>query len=132
MSTTAVANLVVKVIEWIKERATRDRELESMSHTELQLLAADIGISEAELLAITPGISEHGDLLDEMIRAHGLDPELVRHIFVGAVREMEAVCARCRDAEVCRRELKAGTAAQRSRAFCGNADVIDELMGIDV
>jgi hypothetical protein len=132
MPATAAASLIGRIIDWIKARALRDDELDSMSHTELQLLAADIGISEADLLAITPGIRDHSDLLDEMILARGLDPELVRHIFVGAIRDMETTCARCRDAEFCRREIKAGTAAEHCHTFCGNAEVIDELLGIDV
>jgi hypothetical protein len=132
MPATPAASLVARILDWIKARVSQDGELAAMSHTERQLLAADIGISEAELWAITPQTSEHADLLDKMIQARGLDPELVRHIFLGAVRDMEATCARCRDVGLCRRELKAGTAGERSHGFCGNAGVIDELLGIDI
>jgi uncharacterized protein YjiS (DUF1127 family) len=132
MPAQATASLLSKILDWIKARVTQDSELAAMSHTERQLLAADIGITEAELWAITPHIDDHSDLLDKMIAARGLDPDLVRHIFRGATRDMEATCARCRDVGLCQRELKAGTAAAHSHGFCGNAGVIDELLGIDI
>jgi Family of unknown function (DUF6455) len=132
MPASSAASLFVKILDWIKTRATQDRELASLSHIERQLLAADIGITESELWAIMPAMSDHSELLDKMICARGLDPDLVRHIFVGATEDMEATCTRCHDVGVCRRELRAGTAARNSHAFCGNAEVIDELLGINV
>jgi hypothetical protein len=131
MSVPAAASLLVKILDWIKLRIRRDNELSAMSHTDLQLLAADIGMNEADLRAILPRLRDHSELLDKMIQARGLNPELVRHIFSGAIRDMEATCARCPDVAYCRRELKAGTAAKNCHAFCGNARVIDELLGID-
>lgn len=131
MSASAGDNLLARVFDWIKARAVLSSELAAMSRADLQLLATDIGVSEADLRAIAPQLSDHSDLLDKMITARGLEPELVRRIFVGAVRDMETTCARCRDAGFCERELKAGTAAARSHEFCGNATMIDELLGLD-
>ena len=121
-------NLLARALDWIKARAVRDNELSLLSRADLQLLASDIGVTEADLRDVVPTIGDHSDLMDQMMRARGLDPAAVRNAFRGVVRDMEVTCARCRDSGSCRLELEAGTAGAHSHEFCPNAGVMDELL----
>ena len=128
MSASAERNLFARALDWIKARVARNDELALMSRADLQLLASDIGVTEADLRDIAPRIGDHSDLMDQMMRARGLDPTAARRAFGGVVRDMEVTCARCWDSGVCRQELEAGTAGAHSHEFCANAGVINDLL----
>jgi hypothetical protein len=127
MSTSSDQALLARALEWLKRRFADDRELASFSSLERQTLAADIGVTESELTQIVLQPGDHSDLMDEMIRARGLDPEAVRRALNGA-RYMEVTCALCLDSGRCRKELASGTAAARCHDFCANAEAIDDLL----
>lgn len=127
MSASTDSNLLAKAFDWIRARASRDNELATMSHMDLHYLAADLGISEADVRDVVPRVTDHSVLMDRMMRARGLDPDAVRHSFGALVRDMEITCARCRDSRICRRELDSGTAAVYCHDFCANADAMDAL-----
>lgn len=128
MTASTEPTLFCRTLDWIKARATRDNELATMSRDDFQILAADIGVSESDLRDVVPKIGDHSDLMDKMMRARNLDPEAVRRAFRGVVRDMEVTCARCRSSGTCRLELEAGSAGARSHEFCGNAEVMDDLL----
>ena len=128
MTASTEPTLFCRTLDWIKARAVRDNELATMTRDDLQILAADIGVSESDLRHVVPQFGDHSDLMDKMMRARNLDPETVRRAFRGVVRDMEVTCARCRSSGTCRLELEAGTAGEHSHEFCGNAEVMDDLL----
>jgi hypothetical protein len=67
-------------------------------------------------------------LVYRMMYARGLDPVAVYRAFGSVVRDMEVTCACCRAANMCLRELDAGTADANCHEFCGVATVIDDLL----
>jgi len=123
----AEPSLLARAFDWIKARALRDNELGAMSRDDMHFLAADLGITEADLMDIAPRVTDHSDLMDRMMRIRGLDPDTVRHHFSALVRDMELTCARCSDVRQCRRELAAGTAAAHFHEFCPNAETMDQF-----
>jgi uncharacterized protein YjiS (DUF1127 family) len=127
MSAPTDPNLLSRAFDWMKTRTSRDNELAAMSHMDLQYLAADLGITEADVRDVVPRVTDHSDLMNKMMRARGLDPDAVRRSFSAVVRDMEVTCARCRDSRICRRELESGTAAMYCHDFCANAAAMDEL-----
>lgn len=120
--------LMTRAFDWLKTRAARDNEIAALSYGDLRYLAADLGVTEADLLDVVPRNTDNSGLMDKMMRARGLDPDAVRRSFSGLVRDMEVTCSRCRNAGTCQRELKAGTAAAHNHEFCGNAQAMDELI----
>src|SRR3954463_7206962 len=130
MSVSGESSLLARVFDWMKARLAQDSELANMSYQDLQFLASDIGVNVTDLRAIGPKITDHDDLMKQMMLARGLDPDAVRRAFGGVMRDMEITCARCRDVGVCQRELAANTAAAHCHEFCGNATVMDELLAI--
>jgi len=127
MPASADHSLLSKAFDWLKARMSRDNEFALMSPADMHALATDIGISHNELQQVVRQAGDHSDLMDQMIRARGLDPVAVRRALNGA-RYMEVTCALCLESGICRRELEAGTAAEHSHAFCANAPAIDEML----
>lgn len=127
MSTTADAGLLARAIDWLRARLARDNELAMLSHLDMHDLAADLGITDADTRDVIVLVSEHGELMDRMLRGRGLEPDAVRRCFGAIVRDLEVTCARCRDSRTCRRELDAGTAAMFCHDFCPNAAAMDRL-----
>jgi hypothetical protein len=130
MSLSGGPNLLTRVVDWLKAHVSSESELANMSYQDLQFLASDIGVSVADLRAIGPMITDHDDLLKQMLLQRGLDPDAVRRAFGGVMRDMEITCARCHEVGVCQRELKANTAAAHCHEFCGNAEVMDDLQAV--
>ena len=128
MTASTEPTLFCRTLDWIKARAVRDNELATMTRDDLQILAADIGVSESDLRHVVPQFGDHSDLMDKMMRARGLDPVAVRRAFSGVMHDMEVTCARCREIGACRLELRAGTAAEHCHEFCGNAEIMDALL----
>lgn len=128
MSAHTDTNLFARAFDWVKARVARDNELAAMSRADLGHLAADLGVSEADLIEVLPMVTDHSDLMDRMMRVRGLDPAEVRQSFATLVRSMEVACARCPDVAHCRRELAAGTAAAHYHEFCVNTEAMDDLV----
>ena len=81
MSASSELGLLAKAFDWIKARASRDNELAAMSRADLHYLAVDLGVTEADLRDIVPCVTDNSVLMDDMMRARGLDPDNVRHSF---------------------------------------------------
>ncbi len=127
MSATADSSLLGKAFDWIKARAIRDHELAAMSKDDLRYLAADIGVAESDLCGILPSMTDNSVLMDQMMRARGLDPAAVRSAFPALAHDMEAACGHCREAKTCRRALRDGSAEVRAHEFCVNAETMDDI-----
>lgn len=130
MSSQSLQGLLGRTLDWIKARAIRDNELAAMSRDDLGYLASDLGLSEADLRGVIPIVADHSELMDQMMRARGLDPDTVRRSFTTLVRSMEVACTHCADVRTCRRELAANTAAAHCHEFCVNAEEMDELLAV--
>lgn len=79
-------NLLARAFDWVKARAVRDNEIAAMTRADLRFLAADPGLSEADLLDVMPRVSDHSDLMDKMMRARRLDPDAIRGFAAGNSR----------------------------------------------
>jgi len=95
---------------------------------ELHRVAAEVGLSDAELgqLADThPGPTE---LLPERLEQLGLDVEFFRHARTPTYRHMEGVCATCKQWRRCARDLERADVQTGMDIYCLNAPTIDALM----
>lgn len=120
--------LLARALDWIKTRSEWQQELGRLTRGDLVLMAADLGLPEADLRSMLPRAADNTVLMDGMLQARGLDPAQVRQHFAALMRELELACSRCHATGRCQRELQAGTAVARCHEFCLNADTMDELL----
>ena len=103
-------------------------ELARLSSGDIDGVAHDLGVSQADLRDVLPRGTDNTKLMEAMLRAHGLDTDQVAHLSPTVVRDLELTCTRCGAAKRCGRELAAGTANDHCHEFCGNADTFDALL----
>jgi hypothetical protein len=120
--------LLARVRAWVKAHTRAGDDLAGFSRAEFGHMANDLGISEADLLALASSASDNKALMAGMMRARGLDSEVLRNSFLKLLRDAERVCALCRDTRRCQRELNAGTAVAHCHEFCANAGTFDDMI----
>lgn len=120
--------LFARMFSWLLAHHVREGEIATLSRGDITSLAADLGVSETDLMTALPAGTDKRDLMDQMIRAYGLDPTVIRSLTPALVRDLEMTCARCGEKGRCARDLKNGVAAARSHAYCGNADAFEALL----
>ncbi len=119
--------LLSRVFSWLVTHHVREGEVANLSRGDMSELARDLGVSQSDLLTAFPNGVNSRDLMDQMIRAHGLEPGQVRSISAAMARDLEATCSRCGSKARCQRDLKAGTAAAHCHEYCGNAEVFEAI-----
>lgn len=119
--------LLARVFSWIVTHHVREGESVVLTHGDLRTLSSDLGVTQEALLAAFPDGDDERALMDQMIRAHGLPPAVIRAMPAALLRDLQTTCAQCDSKGRCQRDLKAGTAAANSAAYCGNAEAFEAI-----
>ena len=125
---SAETGMLGRALDWLQTRMQARREFEGLTGMDLELMAGDLGVTQADLLDILPRGPDNSLLMDQMMVQRGLDPNTVRLHVAALMRDMELTCSRCQSVGRCRRDLAAKTAAEHCHEYCGNAEVFDELI----
>ena len=104
------------------------RELRECDPETLAHLAAELGMSVAELERVASHGAGADRLMARMIEAFGLDGEKLRQDDPALMRDMSVSCSLCGTKGRCARELDAGTAAEHAETFCPNAPAFVQLV----
>src|SRR5579863_3324735 len=128
-----VAQLVGRIrlmIEGWRERNRLRRELSSLrDRGELERTLSDSGIAPSDVPRLLRAHPHTPEQLAEMMQRLGIERgALPRTTGVAeALREMEWRCGACADWQKCRAWLAGSEAPGSYRAFCPNAETLDEL-----
>jgi Family of unknown function (DUF6455) len=128
---TDTSTMFSRAIDWLKAHTVGGDDLGAFSRSDLQVMANDLGVTQADLLDVLPRHEDHSDLMDRMMRDRGLDPDKIRRAVGPLMRDLEITCTRCGAVSRCRRDLAAGQAVEHCHEYCGNAETIDELLATD-
>jgi len=121
------AGALGRALDWFQTRLQMRHELDGLTGSELESMARDLGVTQADLKDVLPRAADNSLLMDGMMRARGLDPDQVRRKVAALVRDMELTCTRCGAATRCRADLATGRAAEHCHEYCGNAETFDDL-----
>lgn len=102
-------------------------ELAACPPSELKRIAADVGLSGDDLRQFCQ--SAHGmlELLPQRLQLLDIDPEFVRRDSPTLYRDLERVCASCRESRRCARDLARGEVQAGLSTYCLNGLAIDLL-----
>ena len=118
--------LISTFADWLKHRRELN-EIRQMDRTDFDRIAEDLRVSPTDLDALVRHGSHAADELPVMLKALGIDEHKLARTEPMLLRDMERVCALCRDKAKCDRDLIAGTAAAHYEDYCLNAPTIDQL-----
>ena len=113
-----------------RERMQLRRELDHLrQHGELERTLRDSGIAPTDIYRLMRAHPRTCEQLDDMMQRLGIARDaLPRSPAVAeGLRAMEWRCGECADWRKCRRWLDAADAPGSYRAFCPNAEALDEL-----
>lgn len=119
-------DIVAKYWGNFRDRAESRNELASMSSDDIDLLAADCGLTPAQLKSMMQRGPHAADELAELIKALDIDEARLKAANRRNFNDMKLTCAECGRKSECRRSLRNGTAAQDYGSFCDNAELLGE------
>ena len=118
--------LIGKFADWLRHRRELS-EIRRMNRTDFDAIARDLRVSPDDLDRLVE-IGPHGaDEMPQMLKALGIEVEDLIRTEPLLVRDMQRVCAMCRDKAQCHSDFEAGTAAEHYKEYCPNAPTIEAL-----
>ncbi len=118
--------LIAKFADWLRHRRELS-EIRRMNRTDFDAIARDLRVSPDDLDRLVD-IGPHGaDEMPQMLKALGIEVEDLIRTEPLLVRDMQRVCAMCRDKAQCHSDFEAGTAAEHYKEYCPNAPTIEAL-----
>jgi hypothetical protein len=110
-----------------RNRSSR-RELDALSPADRFRLSEDVGLPGTDLRRFDCLHDGPSRLMPQRLRALGIDPGYVQHGLPATYRDLERVCATCKAARRCERDLARGDAQSGMDGYCLNAPTMDSLM----
>jgi len=118
--------VIGKFADWLKHRRELS-EIRRMNRTDFDMIAQDLRVSPYDLDKLVEAGPHSADEMPKMLEALGIDLEDLVRTKPLLVRDMERVCALCRDKAQCHGDFAAGTAAEHYKEYCPNAPTIEAL-----
>lgn len=118
--------VIGKFADWLKHRRELS-EIRRMNRTDFDMIAQDLRVSPYDLDKLVEAGPHSADEMPKMLEALGIDLEDLVRTKPLLVRDMERVCALCRDKAQCHSDFAAGTAAEHYKEYCPNAPTIEAL-----
>lgn len=106
----------------------RKAELAACPARELQRLAQDVGVDPTALLSLSRSHTGPSELMPSRLRQLGLDPAYVKVAQTATYRDLQRVCAACKEWTRCARDLANGDVQAGMSSYCLNAFTLDTLM----
>src|SRR5262245_19556897 len=104
------------------------RELDAISPAERLRLADDVGMSGTDLRRFHCTHDGPTTLMPQRLEQLGIDSAYVRYDMPATYRDLERVCATCKSAGRCARDLAKGDAQAGMDSYCLNSATIDSLL----
>jgi transcriptional regulator with XRE-family HTH domain len=118
--------LVTTFNDWLKHRRELN-ELRQLNTQEFDRIAGELRVSPGDLNELVRQGPHAADELPRMLKALGIDEDMLVRTQPLVLRDMERVCALCHHKGECVRDFAAGTAAEHYEEYCPNAPTIDVL-----
>lgn len=119
-----------RVLDWWN--ATRDRwagmaQLRAMPADELERVAADFGMSSAELLEASERPGGTLELLERRLAGLHLDPEEIWKLSPMLLRDLQRTCSKCSERSRCRSDMAVSPLAPGWESYCPNSGTLRTL-----
>jgi hypothetical protein len=96
---------------------------------EVMRVARDLGLTPNALSELARKGPDAADLLQKMLVALHVDPNVLANTDPQITRDLQRVCITCSEKNRCVHELANGTAGEHFQDFCPNAFTLDVLFG---
>ena len=118
------------VLDWwlsTRDRWARMAELRELPPGELERVAADFGVTSAELLAASSRQQDAQGLLERRLAALKLDPEEIRKLSPLLLRDLQRTCSMCPERQRCKDDMELSPLAPGWESYCPNSGTLRTL-----
>lgn len=122
-----VLNAIAGWVNRYRDAIGHANEFGQCGPEEVSQIAKDLGVSANELRGLASKGPHAADLLQKMLVALDVDPQVIARKDPLVMRDLQRLCINCADKKLCARELAKGTAAAHFHEFCPNAFTLDAL-----
>jgi hypothetical protein len=122
----AVERLIEVFGNWLSHRR-EIREIRGLDSGDFARIAQELRVMPDELDLFVRQGSHAIDELPRLLQALGIDEKALARAEPMVLRDMNRVCAVCRQKRQCNRDLDAGTSVGNYAGYCPNASTIDAL-----
>jgi uncharacterized protein YjiS (DUF1127 family) len=119
-----IAEVISSWRNWREGRKQRG-EMAGLTQEDLVEIAADCGVTPAQLIDAVRSGPHAADELAQLLRALEIDPDVVRHS--NYFNDMQRVCSECGAKKRCRLSLASGIASLNYETYCPNAETLHDL-----
>ncbi len=125
----AVKPLAMALDWWrgVRERWARMAELRDLPPGEFERVAADFGVSPAELMAASARPDGGELLLVKRLQALHIDRDEIAALLPMLLRDLERTCGACPDQRRCAKDMATSNDANDWEAYCPNAGSLRTL-----
>jgi Family of unknown function (DUF6455) len=124
-------SVLKSIAQWImKYRDARNicNDLVNCGPDEVANIARDLRLSPSELVILARNGPNAADLLQDMLKALGVDKNAIENDEPLVMRDLERLCTTCHEKRRCRLDLANGVIADNFRDYCPNAFTLDALL----
>jgi hypothetical protein len=114
-------SVLKSIAQWImKYRDARNicNDLVNCRPDEVANIARDLRLSPSELVILARNGSNAADLLQDMLKALGVDKNAIENDEPLVMRDLERLCTTCHEKRRCRLDLANGVIADNFRDYC--------------
>jgi hypothetical protein len=127
---SATRDTVLRYLRYCRDLMESRNELAALTPADIDLLAADCGLSSGQFRALLLHGPHAADELAELMKALEIDEARLKSVTRGNSNDMRLVCAECGRKPQCRASIRNGTIAQDYGSFCGNAELLREVKNV--
>lgn len=130
-SVSAAPSPLTRAKDWWQEARKHLRQLNDLSRlnpTELERVAADVGLSTDELMQIARQSDGTALLIAKRLTILNMDPEDIRSLSPLLLRDLERTCALCAEKGRCAHDLAEDSMSAAWEQYCANSGTLRSLI----
>ncbi len=123
----SVFGAIARWVQNYRDTIETGRQLGGCGPDEVAAIARDLAVAPRELLTLTRGGLDGARLLQEMLKALGVDPAALAQQDPAVMRDMQRLCIGCGYKRQCEHDLADGKLADNYHDYCPNTYTLEML-----
>jgi hypothetical protein len=131
LSETHNRSTLASVLDWwsnTRDRWARMAELRDLPPGEMERVAADFGVSPAELVEASARPDGTPELLERRLAALDIDKDEIANLLPVLLRDLQRTCSACPGQRRCAHDMKSSELEPGWESYCPNSGTLQTLL----
>jgi hypothetical protein len=118
---------IADAFQRFQKRQVRRAELAALGGAEVERIAHDVGLTQADLAVLTSEDEDSAQLMERRLADNGIDIKTIDPV---VLRDMQRCCSQCESKEQCEHELEDKPKSAAWPSYCPNEQTMKALIGM--